>query len=229
MSATKRLHTRTFGSQPELIRMRELELEDASWVLLPVFAWTAIEIKASLALMHRNLVDFDLNSVNGYQLAEFLDDTFDSCWRRAPVYDAAILRNQLEALKRQIDRGYWAVLGWWEERMVEWVEDAQLPEGGRWQLRPKARYAENGSALLSRLEQVSRQRRLKAGGASTPLAGEPFRAQFGEPLPGVPVAGTDPGSSLSAWKAAQQIASDGLNFGKGLANTPIQLSNGVQR
>ncbi|WP_240702135.1 hypothetical protein [Trinickia terrae] len=177
MSAAKRLRTRTFGSQPELIRMRDLEPEDASWVSDPLAAWNAIESKARAALMHRN-IEFDSGHVSGYQLAEFLDDTFDTSWRRAPVYEHAIRVNRLEALRHQIDRGRWVVLGWWKRQLVEWIEDPGVPEGGRWQLRPRWRSVENGSALERHLNEVSRRRWRETVRTSTPLSDEPFRAQF---------------------------------------------------
>ncbi|TKC85970.1 hypothetical protein FAZ69_21895 [Trinickia terrae] len=194
MSAAKRLRTRTFNSQPELIRLRDLEPEDASWVSDPQSAWNAIESKACAALMHRN-IEFDSGHVSGYQLAEFLDDTFDSSWRRAPAYEHAIRVNRLEALRHQIDRGHWVVLGWWERQLVEWMEYPGVPEGGRWQLRPRWRSLENGSALERHLNEVTRRRSREVARTSTPLSGEPFLAQFDAPLPGVLVAGPGAGET----------------------------------
>ena len=187
MSAPKRLRARRYDTQPKLLRMLDLEPEDASWVCYPNSAWLAIESKAEAALMRQN-IEFQWGHVDGYELADFLNETFDSDWRRAPVREHAVRVNQLQRLRDQIDRGHWVMLGWTECNMVEWVDDAGVLGGGRWQLRWKWKSVENGSALVRHLNDVT-QRRWRANAPKrTPLSGEPFRAQFDAPKPGVLVA-----------------------------------------
>jgi hypothetical protein len=187
MSAPKRLRGRRYDIQPKLMRMRELEPEDASWVCYPNLAWPAIESKAKAALMHQN-IERQWDHVSGYELADFLNDTFGSTWRRAPLYEHAVRVNRLQWLKDQIDRGHWVVLGCSECNMVEWVADAGVPWDGCWQLRWQWKSVENGSALVRHLNDVAQQRRRTRMPNRTPLSGQPFRAQFDEPKPGVLVA-----------------------------------------
>ena len=187
MSAPKRLRARRYDTQPKLIRMRDLEPEDASWVCYPNSAWLAIESKAEAALMHQN-IEFQWEHVDGYELVDFLNETFDSDWRRAPVREHAVRVNQLQSLRDQIDRGHWVVLGWTECNIVEWVDDAGVLGGGRWQLRWQWKSVENGSALVRHLNEMTHRRWRASTPNRTPLSGEPFRAQFDAPKPGVLVA-----------------------------------------
>ena len=187
MSAPKRLRARRYDTQPKLLRMLDLEPEDASWVCYPNSAWLAIESKAEAALMHQN-IEFQWGHVDGYELADFLNETFDSDWRRAPVREHAVRVNQLQRLRDQIDRGHWVVLGWTECNMVEWVDDAGVLGGGRWQLRWQWKSIENGSALVRHLNEVTQRRWRASTPNRTPLSEEPFRAQFDTPKPGVLVA-----------------------------------------
>jgi hypothetical protein len=204
---------RWFGATPELLRMRDLEPEDAYWLSHPIFAWNAIEAKAHMALQHRNL-DSGAGYVNGKQLAQFMDEVFDSQWRRAPARNGEVLRNQLEALRREIDGGRWVVLGSTGGDLVEWIDDAWQPTGGRWRLKLAGRCATNGDALQAHLERIYWQRRLKEPLVRTPLAAEPFKAEINEPLPGVQVAGPI-GDALSV--AAHDSAAVVWNAGVGTA------------
>ncbi|MGV2292272.1 hypothetical protein AAHK20_26445 [Trinickia sp. YCB016] len=187
MSAPKRLRARRYDTQTKLMRMRDLEPEDASWVRYPNSAWLAIESKAEAALMHQN-IERQWEHVDGYELADFLNETIDSDWRRAPVREHAVRVNQLQRLRDQIDCGHWVVLGWTECNMVEWVEDAGVLGGGRWQLCWQWKSVENGSALVRHLNEVTQRRWRTSTPNRTPLSGEPFRAQFHAPKPGVLVA-----------------------------------------
>jgi hypothetical protein len=137
------------------MRIDELSPEQARWVILPVFAWTAIETKANAGLAHLNAQDPDF--VGGYELAEFMDAALGPVWRRAPVRNGLVRRNLLEALKHEIEIGRWVVLRWTRQPLVEWVEDSHAPDGGRWQLNHRGRTSSLGSALQSRLNRAYRE------------------------------------------------------------------------
>jgi hypothetical protein len=137
------------------MRIDELLPEQARWVILPVFAWTAIETKANAGLAHLNAQDPDF--VGGYELAELMDATLGPTWRRAPVRNGLVRRNLLEALKHEIEIGRWVVLRWTRQPLVEWIEDSHAPDGGRWQLNHRGRTSSLGSALQSRLNRAYRE------------------------------------------------------------------------
>jgi hypothetical protein len=137
------------------MRIDELLPEQARWIILPVFAWTAIETKANAGLAHMNADDPDY--VGGYELAEFMDATLGRAWRRAPVRNGLVRRNLLEALKHKIEFGQWVVLRWTQQPLVDWIEDSHAPDGGRWQLNYWGRTSSLGSALQSRLNRAYRE------------------------------------------------------------------------
>jgi hypothetical protein len=144
-----------FSTPPRLMRIDELSPEQARWVILPVFAWTAIETKANAGLAHLNAHDFDY--VGGYELAEFMDATLGPAWRRAPVRHALVRRNLLEALQHEVEIGRWVVLRWTRQPLVDWISDPSVPDGGRWQVNHRGRTSSLGSALQSRLNRAYRE------------------------------------------------------------------------
>jgi hypothetical protein len=75
MSQPKFNH-RWLDAPPELLRMGDLEPDDAYRVCRPIFAWKAIEVKASAGLQHRNL-DAGARHVSGRQLARFMALKFE--------------------------------------------------------------------------------------------------------------------------------------------------------
>jgi hypothetical protein len=178
------------GSPSQLLRMRELSLEQACWVLHPVHAWGTIASKASAGLVHRNA--YESSHVDGRQLAGFMDAVLNTVWRHAPVLDGTIRQNMLDSLEHEIRAGRWIVLGWVGVPLVDWVEDPDAPDapdGGRWQVNRHGRWSTIGEALQWRLDEAYREQEMRLARTESPLqmplrklAAEAQRKREAEPV-----------------------------------------------
>ncbi|WP_206996234.1 hypothetical protein [Trinickia mobilis] len=153
-----------FFGIPELLRMRDLTPEQAFRVELPIFAWPPLAWQAQSALVHME-VDYEPSHVGEHQLTAFLDDTLGSDWRRAPVRNEMVWRAMLDRLQREIEQGTWVKLASTKfgTGLVDWVDDLEMPDGGRWQVNRKGHNSSIGGALRWQLDYVYRQRSMRAG------------------------------------------------------------------
>jgi hypothetical protein len=178
------------GSPSQLLRMRELSLEQACWVLHPVHAWGTIASKASAGLAHRNV--YESSYVDGRQLAGFMDAVLNTVWRNAPVLDGTIRQNMLDRLEHEIRAGRWIVLGWVGVPLVDWIEDPDAPDdsdGGRWEVNRQGHWSTIGEALQWRLDEAYREQAMRLARTESPLhvplrklAAEAQRKREAEPV-----------------------------------------------
>jgi hypothetical protein len=157
----------SLGSQPQLLRMRALSLEQAPWVIHPLIAWSRIELKAYAALVQRHLDD--TRYVSEPQLAELMDNVLHPGWRNAPVLNETNRQNMLAGLEREIQAGRWVVCAWTDSPLVDWIEDAESPDGGRWQVSRKGHWTTIGEALQWRLDEAYRERDMQLARTESPL------------------------------------------------------------
>jgi hypothetical protein len=159
------------GPEPQLLRMRELTLEQAPWVVAPVFAWGKIEHRASATLAGMPL-PYEPWNVNDHPLAELMNEVLGTAWRNAPVLNDSIRQNMLNALEHEIQAGHWVVLTNWGFSLVDWIEDSDAPDapdGGRWQVSRKGYWTTIGDALQWRLDEAYREREMRLARTESPL------------------------------------------------------------